>query len=64
MSTASTTIARTPRELQSIVAGDVFVPGDAGYDAARRGFFLQLDQRPAVIVLPESEFTSDRLALQ
>ena len=45
---------RTSQSLQSTVAGDVFVPGDDGYDQARRAFFLQVDQQPSVVVLPES----------
>ena len=40
--------------LQPTIAGDVFVPGDDGYDNARRGFFLNVDQRPSVVVLAES----------
>jgi hypothetical protein len=30
-----------------MVAGDVFVPGDGGYDEARRAWDLVVDQRPA-----------------
>jgi FAD/FMN-containing dehydrogenase len=40
--------------LQSAIAGDVFVPGDDGYDNARRAYYLNVDQRPAVAVLAES----------
>ena len=36
------------------VEGEVLGPGDAGYDAARVGYNLAVDQRPEVIVLPES----------
>ena len=51
--TPNTTVRSTPQTLQSTIVGDVFVPGDAGYDEARRTF-LTTDQRPSVIVLPES----------
>jgi FAD binding domain len=37
-----------------MVAGDVFAPGDQGYDQARRAWELAADQRPAVVVFPES----------
>jgi hypothetical protein len=40
--------------LSPTIAGDVFVPGDDGYDEARRAFFLGVDQRPSVVVLAES----------
>jgi FAD/FMN-containing dehydrogenase len=37
-----------------MVAGDVFVPDDEGYDDARRAWDLAVDQRPAVVVFAES----------
>ncbi|HKN92848.1 MAG TPA: FAD-binding oxidoreductase [Thermoleophilaceae bacterium] len=40
--------------LRSSIAGDVYVPGDEGYDEARRAWNLFADQRPSVIVMPES----------
>jgi hypothetical protein len=40
--------------LRSSIAGDVYVPGDEGYDEARRAWNLYVDQRPSVIVMPES----------
>jgi FAD/FMN-containing dehydrogenase len=40
--------------LKSMVAGDVFVAGDDGYDAARRAWDLAVDQRPTVVVFAES----------
>ena len=40
--------------LRTAIAGDVVVPGDAGYDAARVAWNLAVDQRPAAVVLPES----------
>lgn len=40
--------------LRADLAGDVFVPGDAGYDQARRAWTLTVDQRPAMVVEPAS----------
>ena len=52
---SSNTITRARREtLEAMVAGDVFVPGDDGYDQARRAWDLAADQRPAVVVFAES----------
>jgi FAD/FMN-containing dehydrogenase len=51
--TTTNTPNTTPQTLQSTIVGDVLVPGDSGYDEARRTF-LTTDQRPSVIVLPES----------
>ena len=36
--------------LRAAVAGEVFVPGQAGYDQARQAWNLAVDQRPAVVV--------------
>ena len=52
---SSNTITRPSREtLEAMVAGDVVVPGDDGYDQARRAWDLAADQRPAVVVFAES----------
>jgi hypothetical protein len=40
--------------LIAMLAGDVFVPDDEGYDDARRAWDLAVDQRPAVVVFAES----------
>jgi FAD binding domain len=40
--------------LQATISGEVFVPGDAGYDQARQAWNLAVDQRPAVVVVAES----------
>ena len=36
------------------LAGDVVLPGDAGWDAARQAWNLAADQRPALVALPET----------
>ncbi|HXO13006.1 MAG TPA: hypothetical protein VN871_11655 [Mycobacterium sp.] len=38
--------------LKAMVAGEVSMPTDVGYDAARRTWNLLVDQRPAVVVFP------------
>ena len=45
---------RSVETLQTAIAGDVFVPGDRGYDEARQAWNLTADQRPAVVVFAES----------
>ncbi len=40
--------------LRSSIAGDVYVPGDEGYDEARLAWNLYVDQHPSVIAMPES----------
>jgi hypothetical protein len=52
--TVATSTRPAAEALRSAIAGDVFVPGDAGYDQARQAFDLAVDQRPAAVVLPES----------
>src|SRR4051794_40644438 len=50
------TIIDPPRDeislLRDLCGGAVALPGDDGYDAARTGFNLSLDQRPAAVVYP------------
>ncbi|GAA3774701.1 FAD-binding oxidoreductase [Streptomyces chiangmaiensis] len=41
--------------LRSDLAGDVFAPGDPGYDEARAAFNARIDRRPAVIAQCEGE---------
>jgi hypothetical protein len=48
-------LPREPAEaLQTGIAGEVFVPGDPGYDHARRTWNLSVDERPAMVVEAES----------
>ena len=42
------------RGLADDLAGDVIVPGDDSWDAARQAWNLAVDQRPVAVVLPES----------
>jgi hypothetical protein len=43
-----------PSELRARVTGDLVLPGDAGWDAARLAWNLAVDQRPAMVALPET----------
>ena len=54
MSTAHAITDRTTETLRSAIAGDVYIPGDHGYDQARRAWNLFTDQRPAAVVFAES----------
>jgi hypothetical protein len=54
MSTSNTITQAGLETLKAMVASDVFVPGDEGYDDARRAWDLAVDQRPAVVVFAES----------
>jgi len=40
--------------LRTAVTGDVFAPGDHGYDEARQAWNLATDERPAVVVMAGS----------
>ena len=39
-------------ELRNLLEGAVVLPGDAGWDEARSGFNLLLDQHPAAVAFP------------
>ena len=41
-------------ELADALAGDVVLPGDEAWDAARQAWNLAVDQRPVAVVYPES----------
>jgi hypothetical protein len=49
-----------PRRLRERIAGDVFLPGDAGWDGARQAWNLAADQHPAAVVY--AAFTDDIVA--
>jgi len=48
------------RDLGERIAGDVVLPGDEAWDAARQAWNLAVDQRPVAVVYPESPRTSWR----
>ena len=54
MTTIDTIAASSVDTLRAMVGGEVFAPGDHGYDQARRAWDLAADQRPAVVVFAES----------
>jgi hypothetical protein len=54
MNTTDTMAGRDLEALGAAIAGQVFVPGQAGYDQARQGRNLAVDTRPAVVVAAES----------
>jgi hypothetical protein len=54
MTTSNTIAGRDLETLQLAVTGDIFAPGDAGYDQARQAWNLAADERPAVVVMAES----------
>jgi FAD binding domain len=50
MNTMDTTADHALETLRAVIAGQVFVPGEAGYDQARQPWNLAVDERPAVVV--------------
>ena len=54
MNTTDITAGRGLEALRAAVGGEVFVPGEAGYNQARQAWNLAVDQRPAVVVEAES----------
>jgi FAD/FMN-containing dehydrogenase len=50
MNNTDTVAGRDLEALRAAIAGQVFVPGQAGYDQARQGWNLAVDTRPAVVV--------------
>ena len=49
-----TTPVTSPGALQSGITGDAYVPGDPGYDEARRVWNLAAELRPSAVVFAES----------
>ena len=54
MTTSSAIAGRDLGTLRTAITGDVFAPGDHGYDEARQAWNLTADERPAVVVVAES----------
>jgi FAD/FMN-containing dehydrogenase len=54
MNIKGTIAGRDLEALRAAIAGQVFVPGQAGYDQARRAWNLAVDERPAVVVVAGS----------
>lgn len=52
--TSSSTITSSGVALRALAGGRVQLPGDPGYDGARRGFQLAVDQHPAAVAHPET----------
>jgi FAD/FMN-containing dehydrogenase len=50
MNIADTMADRDLDALRAAIAGQVFIPGEAGYDQARQGWNLAVDTRPAIVV--------------
>ncbi len=50
MNTTDTIVGRGLEALRAAIAGQVFVPGEAGYGQARQAWNLAVDQRPAIVV--------------
>src|SRR5215469_8525367 len=52
---SATQVAREATEaLRGGLAGEVFIPGDPGYDQARQPWMVAVDQQPAMVVEAES----------
>jgi FAD/FMN-containing dehydrogenase len=45
----------TAQTLRAAIAGEVFFPGDPGYDQGRRAWNLAVEERPAVVVVARSD---------
>jgi FAD/FMN-containing dehydrogenase len=54
VATSPTIPGRAWQSLSATIGGEVFVPGDPGYDSARRAWNLEVDLRPAAVVFPAS----------
>src|SRR5215510_9777256 len=54
MRTSNAVAYGAAQTLRAAIAGEVFVPGDPGYDRARQAWNLAADERPAVVVMAES----------
>jgi FAD/FMN-containing dehydrogenase len=54
MTTSNPIAGRGLGTLRTATTGDVFTPGEVGYDEARRAWNLTTEERPAVVVMAES----------
>jgi FAD/FMN-containing dehydrogenase len=54
MNIKDTMAGRDLEALRAAIAGQVFVPGQVGYDQARQAWNLAVDERPSVVVVAES----------
>jgi FAD/FMN-containing dehydrogenase len=54
MTTPNPIARRSKETLRAAISGEVFIPGDPGYDQARQAWNLTTDERPAVVVAAES----------
>src|SRR5262249_51697782 len=54
MNIKDTIAGRDLAALRAAIAGQVFVPGQAGYDRARRAWNRAVARRPSVVVIAES----------
>jgi FAD/FMN-containing dehydrogenase len=54
MTTPNSLSPDATQALRASIAGDVFVPGEHGYDRARQAWNLFADQRPVAVVFAES----------
>ena len=54
MNSTDTMAGRDLQALRAAIAGQVFVPGQAGYDQARQAWNLAVDQCPSLVVVAES----------
>jgi FAD/FMN-containing dehydrogenase len=49
-----TVSSRDLQALRTLIAGQVFVPGESGYDQARQAWNRAVDLQPAVVVVAEN----------
>src|SRR5215471_10547648 len=54
MNSKNTSADRDLEALRADIAGQVFAPGQAGYDQARQAWNLAVDEHPSVVVVAES----------
>jgi FAD/FMN-containing dehydrogenase len=51
---SSTGVSVNIEDLRDRLEGEIVLPGDGGWDAARQAWNLSVDQRPVAVVVPES----------